>query len=190
MLVTKTASSGQVYYYRIHATTGKLVRISREAYVYDLAKTKTKEKDKEEGKEKVLIKDKHPGDMSVKEKDMFRAFLYSNCFGGDFSSAANIRLPGRIYWVEDAKEGKVLSTLSITAEGMIWNVCTRHDQRGRGLAQRLFQRLFRDFPRRTLQLQVWSENAPAISLYNKLGFRKLFTAMTETGRQYDVMQKT
>lgn len=73
---------------------------------------------------------------------------------------------------------------------MIFNVATRKRYRGMGFMTLLLGALFRDASRKTFHLEVYSDNAPAISLYQKKGFRVIDKTRDASGRPILVMRST
>lgn len=73
---------------------------------------------------------------------------------------------------------------------MIFNVATRKRYRGMGFMTHILDALFRDAPRKTFHLEVYSDNAPAISLYQKKDFRVIDTTSDVSGRPVLVMKRT
>lgn len=74
--------------------------------------------------------------------------------------------------------------------GMIVGVYLRQSHRGRGLSRTLLQAVLAEAETRSddLALNVLAENAPAIGLYESLGFRIVATvpgALKHAGRYYD-----
>ena len=83
------------------------------------------------------------------------------------------------YWVvalcEDTVVGYIGSQSSID-ESDVMNVAVHPDWRRQGIAENLIEHLIRELKSRgskALMLEVRASNAPAIALYEKLGFRQV-----------------
>ena len=83
------------------------------------------------------------------------------------------------YWVvavqEDAVVGYIGSQSSVD-ESDVMNVAVHPDWRRQGIAERLIETLIAELKNRgshALLLEVRASNAPAIALYEKLGFRQV-----------------
>ena len=89
------------------------------------------------------------------------------------SSELNSRLS---YWLVALEDGKLLGYIgsqSVLGESDMMNIAVHPDHRRRGIAQMLIGQLMQDLKQRdnlNLSLEVRATNAPAITLYEKLGF--------------------
>ena len=109
------------------------------------------------------------------------AELEKLCFSDPWSensiaSELNSRLS---YWLVAVENGEVLGYIgsqSVLGESDMMNVAVHPDHRRRGIAEALVNALSRDLKERSnvcLTLEVRASNAPAIALYEKLGFAQV-----------------
>ena len=109
------------------------------------------------------------------------AQLEKLCFSDPWSensiaSELNSRLS---YWLVAVENGEVLGYIgsqSVLGESDMMNVAVHPDHRRRGIAEALVNALSRDLKERSnvcLTLEVRASNAPAIALYEKLGFAQV-----------------
>jgi ribosomal-protein-alanine N-acetyltransferase len=92
-----------------------------------------------------------------------------NSIAGELSSRLS-------HWLVALEDGKLLGYIgsqSVLGESDMMNVAVHPDHRRRGIAQMLIGQLMQDLKQRDnlhLSLEVRATNAPAITLYEKLGF--------------------
>ena len=109
------------------------------------------------------------------------AQLEKLCFSDPWSensiaSELNSRLS---YWLVAVENGEVLGYIgsqSVLGESDMMNVAVHPDHRRRGIAEALVTALSKDLKARDnvcLTLEVRASNAPAIALYEKLGFAQI-----------------
>jgi ribosomal-protein-alanine N-acetyltransferase len=103
------------------------------------------------------------------EKLCFSDPWSENSIAGELSSRLS-------HWLVALEDGKLLGYIgsqSVLGESDMMNVAVHPDHRRRGIAQMLIGQLMQDLKQRDnlhLSLEVRATNAPAITLYEKLGF--------------------
>ena len=103
------------------------------------------------------------------EKLCFSDPWSENSIAGELSSRLS-------HWLVALEDGKLLGYIgsqSVLGESDMMNVAVHPDYRRRGIAQMLIGQLMQDLKQRDnlhLSLEVRATNAPAITLYEKLGF--------------------
>ena len=89
-------------------------------------------------------------------------------------SAIRSELPNKLsLWLVAVEDGKVLGYVgsqTVLEEADMMNIAGEESARRRGIARTLAEELVRQLPAYCLSLEVRSSNAPAIALYNSLGF--------------------
>lgn len=178
------ASNGRKYYYSRNEA-GKKRRISRKDY------------ENNNKKETIKLYFVNGDDLTEAEKYPFQEFLYKNCFSNEFSSARQLLLPGKVYWLEKGGHKMVSMLCFEEATRMIYNVCTAQDEQRKGYARQLVQAILdqerdrkREVHRHEVRLHVWPENQAAISLYQSLGFRIIGEASAANdGRIFYIMAR-
>lgn len=106
------------------------------------------------------------------------AQLETLCFSDPWSeNSIASELASRLsYWLVAVEDGQVLGYIgsqSVLGESDMMNVAVHPDHRRRGIAEMLVTALSHDLKERDnvcLTLEVRASNAPAIALYEKLGF--------------------
>ena len=106
------------------------------------------------------------------------AQLETLCFSDPWSeNSIASELTSRLsYWLVAVEDGQVLGYIgsqSVLGESDMMNVAVHPDHRRRGIAEMLVTALSHDLKERDnvcLTLEVRASNAPAIALYEKLGF--------------------
>ena len=100
------------------------------------------------------------------------------CFSDPWSETSiSVELTSRLsYWLVAVQEGVLLGYIgsqSVLGESDMMNVAVHPNHRRQGIAEMLILQLMRDLKERgnqNLSLEVRASNAPAITLYEKLGF--------------------
>lgn len=115
----------------------------------------------------------------LEEKDAEAvSLLNAAAFSMPWSAEAFLRLAqdeNSLYYVAE-EEGRIIASMGVTrvlSEGDINNVVVEESYRGRGIACRMLELLLAEGERlgiREYTLEVRISNAPAIALYEKLGF--------------------
>lgn len=109
------------------------------------------------------------------------AQLEKQCFSDPWSEKSiaaelNSRLS---YWLVAVENGEVVGYIgsqSVLGESDMMNVAVHPEHRRKGIAEALVETLSRDLKERgnvCLTLEVRASNAPAIALYDKLGFTQV-----------------
>lgn len=177
MFEVKKTRDHRLYYYQVDAE-GKRKRISYATY--------QKQNQKQD---QVELHHKAASKMSHDERMVFKDFLHSQCFKTEFQYPEQMALPGIVYWLAD-EDKKIASVLCFeTGSGMIYNVCTALGHQRKGYARTLLRRVLSDHRQQDVNLHVWTDNAPAIALYESLGFQTLDTVAAAGARSYLVMRK-
>lgn len=109
----------------------------------------------------------------------------ANCFG---PVELGVYLPSTIYGIYS--ENRVVSTLFLTSNNYIYNLCTDPEYQGRGLMRQLLRYVIGEVSKTSFHplsfyLEVDPQNLPAYSLYLKAGFEKLRTSREG---QYDLLE--
>ena len=103
------------------------------------------------------------------EKQCFSDPWSENSISGELNSRLS-------YWLVAVEDDVLLGYIgsqSVLGESDMMNVAVHPDHRRRGIAQALILQLMQDLKARdnvNLSLEVRASNAPAITLYEKLGF--------------------
>ena len=109
------------------------------------------------------------------------AQLEKLCFSDPWSeNSIATELNSRLsYWLVAVEDGEVVGYIgsqSVLGESDMMNVAVHPDHRRRGIAEELVNALSHDLKERNnvcLTLEVRVSNAPAIALYEKLGFQQV-----------------
>ncbi len=109
------------------------------------------------------------------------AQLEKLCFSDPWSeNSIATELNSRLsYWLVAVEDGEVVGYIgsqSVLGESDMMNVAVHPDHRRRGIAEMLVNALSHDLKERAnvcLTLEVRVSNAPAIALYEKLGFQQV-----------------
>ena len=117
----------------------------------------------------VAMNREHVSRIAEIEKLCFSDPWSENSIAGELSSRLS-------HWLVALEDGKLLGYIgsqSVLGESDMMNVAVHPDHRRRGIAQMLIGQLMQDLKQRDnlhLSLEVRATNAPAITLYEKLGF--------------------
>lgn len=117
---------------------------------------------------------------------------YYKCF--DRYLTQLIFLPPSILYLvsSDSDFNKIIATAALSEKSVLYpgtyvfNVCTHPDFQRRGIARRLFDRIFRDFQGSDFYLEVDPANLPAKKLYQQLGFEYVYNVKVDS-KVYDLM---
>ena len=109
------------------------------------------------------------------------AELEKLCFSDPWSeNSIATELTSRLsYWLVAVEDGQVVGYIgsqSVLGESDMMNVAVHPERRRRGIAEKLVLALSHDLKQRDnvcLTLEVRASNAPAIALYEKLGFAQV-----------------
>ena len=109
------------------------------------------------------------------------AELEKICFSDPWSeNSIATELTSRLsYWLVAVEDGQVVGYIgsqSVLGESDMMNVAVHPERRRRGIAEKLVLALSHDLKQRDnvcLTLEVRASNAPAIALYEKLGFAQV-----------------
>lgn len=109
----------------------------------------------------------------------------TNCFG---PIGIGVYLPSTIYGIYS--ENRVVSTIFVTSDHFIYNLCTDPQYQGRGLMKQLLQIMIDEVSKTSFHplsfyLEVDPQNLPAYGLYLKSGFEKIGNS---EDRRYDLLE--
>lgn len=95
-----------------------------------------------------------------------------------------------LLWEED---GKIVGMLSWREEGIplsslyLTTLAVHPDYRGRGIAKKLYQGVFRMFPRQVIEARTWSTNEAQVHLFQSLGFQETIRLFNNRGKGIDTV---
>ena len=117
----------------------------------------------------VKMDETHISQIAALEKRSFSDPWSENSIAGELSSRLS-------YWLVAVENGEVVGYIgsqSVLGQSDMMNVAVHPDHRRKGIAEALILALSADLKERQnqcLTLEVRASNAPAITLYEKLGF--------------------
>ena len=126
----------------------------------------------------VRMNETHVAAVAELEKANFSEPWSENSVRGELTNPLSLWLVA----VEDGTVCGYVGSQTVLGESDMMNIAVEENYRRQGIAKRLVEELIRNLNASMLTLEVRASNAPAITLYERLGF-------TEVGRRRNYYRK-